>query len=85
MKFYELFGFPVTCSTGQVNRIQRSSFKNRFNLRFDKSFWQWRPGIEVSVTQRLGVFKPITRYADSRTTDSILGLYGKNLTIVFSL
>ena len=38
MKFYELFGFPVTCSTGQVNRIQRSSFKNRFNLRFDKSF-----------------------------------------------
>ena len=28
---------------------------------------QWRPGIEVSVTQRLGVFKPITRYADSRT------------------
>ena len=35
----------------------------------------WRPGIEVSVTQRLGVFKPLTCYADSRTNDSIPGLY----------
>ena len=35
----------------------------------------WRPGIEVSVTQRLGVFKPITWYGDSRTTNSIPGLY----------
>ena len=35
----------------------------------------WRLGIEVSVTQRLGVFKPITWYGDSRTTDSIPSLY----------
>ena len=35
----------------------------------------WRTGIEVSVTHRLGLFKPITWSADSRTTDSIPSLY----------
>ena len=46
----------------------------------------WRPGIEVRVmTQRLGVFKPITWYADSRIILDNHGLFAQILNFEFTV